>query len=74
MCNLSQLKSDTFARITEINGDSRFQSRITAIGLTIGSEVKIIQNDKKQPILFYNRDTLIALNRKEAEKVCAEVI
>lgn len=74
MCNLSQIKDNTVARITEINGDSYFQSQITAIGLTIGSEVKIIQNNKKQPILFYNRDTLIALNRKEAEKVCAEVI
>jgi len=74
MCNLSQIKDNTVARITEINGDSYFQSRITAIGLTIGSEVKIIQNNTKQPILFYNRDTLIALNRKEAEKVCAEVI
>ena len=74
MSSLSELGADTHARVTGIGGDNHFQSRITSIGVTVGSEVTIVQNNKNQPILLYGRDTLIALNRKEAEKVAAEVL
>ena len=74
MSSLSELGADTHARVTGISGDNHFQSRITSIGVTVGSEVTIVQNNKNQPILLYGRDTLIALNRKEAEKVAAEVL
>ena len=50
-----------------------FQSRITSIGLTIGSRIEVIQNPKKQPVLLYNRDTMVALNKNEAEKIMVEV-
>jgi ferrous iron transport protein A len=55
--------------ISSINGDTRFLSRITSIGLTPGCKVKIIKNDKNRPILLYSRDTMIALNKDECDNI-----
>ena len=52
----------------------RYLSRITSIGLNIGCEIEMLQNDKKRPLLIYGRDTMIALNRKESERVSVEVM
>ena len=74
MEKLSALKEKTKAKVMEILGDSHFQSRIISIGITVGSEIEIIQNYKKQPILIYCRDTMIAVNKIEAEKIMMEVL
>lgn len=69
MKRLSEVKKGECVVITAINGDLRFLSRITSIGLTVGCLVTVLQNEKKQPILLYGRDTMIALNRNECEKI-----
>lgn len=74
MEKLSDLKESTKARVVEIIGDKHFQSRIISIGITLGSNIEVIQNYKKQPILIYCRDTMIALNKKEAEKIMMEML
>ena len=56
MQKLSELSEGTKGRITSILGNAHFQSRITSIGLTVGSQIEIIQNPKKQPVLIYGRD------------------
>ena len=53
---LTELKKEQSGLITRINGDSRFVSRITSIGLTPG----------------YSRDTMIALNRNECADIEVE--
>ncbi len=63
--SLSEVRENKEAVIAAVEGDSRFVSRITSIGLTPGCKVSIIKNDKNRPILLYSRDTMIALNRKE---------
>lgn len=55
--------------ITAIDGDTRFLSRITSIGLTIGCAVEVMRNEKNQPLLITGRDSLIALNRKDCDKI-----
>ena len=50
---LSELKENQNAVVAKLDGDNRFISRITSIGLTPGC------------VLVYSRDTMIALNRKE---------
>ena len=65
--SLSSLAVGDEAVITSIDGDVRFLSRITSIGLTPGSKVKVIKNDRNRPLLVYSRDTMIALNKKECE-------
>ncbi|MBQ7371373.1 MAG: ferrous iron transport protein A [Blautia sp.] len=62
---LSELKENREAVVCGIEGDTRFVSRITSIGLTPGCHVQIMKNDKSRPVLLYSRDTMIALNRKE---------
>jgi ferrous iron transport protein A len=59
--------------IVGINGDARFLGRITAIGLTVGCQFEVLQNEKHMPVLLYARDTIIALSRREGEKIMAEV-
>jgi ferrous iron transport protein A len=59
--------------VAALDGDGRFLSRITAIGLTIGCPVEIIRSERRQPVLLYSRDTMIAINRREGEKIMLEV-
>ncbi len=74
MERLSTLKDKTKGKVVEIIGDTHFQSRIISIGITVGSDVEVIQNYKKQPILIYCRDTLIDVNKIEAEKIMTELL
>lgn len=73
MKKLNELSEGSCGTVVAINGDNHFQSRITSIGLTIGSRIEVIQNPKKQPVLLYNRDTMVAINKSEAEKIMVEV-
>ena len=73
MC-LSELKENRSAIVTNVEGDSRFISRITSIGLTPGCMVKVMKNDKNRPMLVYSRDTMIALNKKECQGVMVEEV
>lgn len=66
---IGELKENSEAVVSGLNGDPRFIGRITSIGLTPGCRVNIIKNDKNRPILIYSRDTMIALNRKECEGI-----
>ena len=69
MKKLSELTKNERGVIASINGDARFVSRITSIGLTPGCSITIIKNEKHRPILVYSRDTMIALNRKECDDI-----
>ncbi|MCR5670118.1 MAG: ferrous iron transport protein A [Butyrivibrio sp.] len=64
MC-LSELRQNSDAVVKSLNGDQRFISRITSIGLTPGCSVRVLRNDMNRPMLVFSRDTMIALNRKE---------
>ena len=55
--------------ITSIDGDTRFLSRITSIGLTEGVQIEILQNETNQPVLLTGRDSMIALNRKDCKRI-----
>lgn len=72
MKKLSELGKDAQGVITSLDGDQRFMSRVTSIGLTPGSRVKVIKNEKNRPLLLYSRDTMIALNRSECELIGVE--
>lgn len=69
MKKLSDAKPGENGLITRIIGDERFLGRVTSMGLTIGCPIEVLQNEKKQPVLIFGRDTMIALNRKECEKI-----
>lgn len=72
MEKLSEMPPGAKGRVKELQGDGRFLSRITSMGLTLGCEVEILRNERKQPMLLYSRDTMVALNRSESEKILVE--
>ncbi|MGI6573283.1 MAG: FeoA family protein [Fermentimonas sp.] len=74
MLQLNEVNAGKKAIIADIKGDTRFLSRITSIGLTLGCEIKMLYNEKKFPLLFYGRDTVVALNRKESKDILVEEI
>ena len=69
MKTLSKMKQGEEGVVISVNGDVRYMSRITSIGITPGCRVRIIKNDKKRPIIVYTRDTMIALNEKECSNI-----
>ena len=72
MKKLSEMVQGSHGIIKNIEGNQRFLSRITSIGLTPGSAVEVLKNSKKQPMLLYGRDTVIAVDREACEKVYLE--
>ncbi|MBO6194100.1 MAG: ferrous iron transport protein A [Clostridiales bacterium] len=69
MKTLSKMKPGEEGVVTSVNGDVRYMSRITSIGITPGCRVRIIKNDKNRPVIVYTRDTMIALNEKECSNI-----
>lgn len=69
---LTEMKPDQNGVIRKIGGDAHFLNRITAIGVTEGTEFQTVHNDKKMPVLVYLRETLIAVNRADAERIEVE--
>ncbi len=57
--------------ILEIKEESRLVNRLSSMGLLCGSMIEICQNHKKQPVLLFARDTLIAIGREESKKIMA---
>lgn len=74
MIALNEVNAGQRVVVSNVKGDKRFLSRITSIGLTIGCELEVLHNERKFPLLFYGRDTVVALNREECKNVFVEVI
>ena len=70
---LTETKPEENGIIRRIGGDVQFANRITAIGLTEGTVFQTVRNDRKMPVLIYLRETLIAVNRTDAERMEVEV-
>lgn len=58
---LSEVKVDQMATIRTLGSDTHFLSRVTSVGMTEGTRVQVVRNDKKMPLLIYVRETLLAL-------------
>lgn len=73
-CSINELNAGKKCRIVALNGDNRFLSRIISIGLTPGCEIEIIRNPKKQAMLVYARDTMIAIAENESKNIFIEEV
>lgn len=67
--NLTESKADMQGRISAVRGNDHFMNRITSIGITEGTSFQTVRNDKRMPVLIYLRETLISLNRADAERI-----
>ena len=69
---LSELKTGGTGTVTRVVGDARFVSRVTSIGITEGCPIEVVQNVKKRPILLFERDSLMAIDRKDCDLIDVE--
>lgn len=66
---LSDAKPGKKYSILNIRDEARLVNRLSSMGLMNGSQIEICQNQKKQPVLIFARDTLIAIGREESKKI-----
>jgi ferrous iron transport protein A len=57
------------ARVHALDGGHEFRSRAANLGFTVGAPVTVVQNFRRGPMLVSLRGTLVALGRREAEKI-----
>lgn len=55
--------------VLEIKDETRLVNRLSSMGILCGSQIEICQNHKKQPVLLFVRDTLVAIGREESKKI-----
>lgn len=55
--------------VKKIKDEARLLNRLSSMGVMCGSQVEVCQNYKKQPVLIFVRDTLVAIGRGESEKI-----
>lgn len=67
--SLSSMRAGAFAVVRKIEGNNTLTSRLAALGLSIGSNLEILQNRSRTPMLIRVRGTRIALGRGEADKI-----
>ncbi len=66
------LKTGKIGIIHSLEGGHGFKSRLSVLGFTPGTEVRMIQNFGHGPVIVEIKDTNIALGRGEAMKVIIE--
>ncbi len=71
---LTTMQPNQVGLIRRITGDAHFARRITAIGLTEGTTFQTVRNDRRMPVLIYLRETLIAVNRADAERIEVDAV
>jgi ferrous iron transport protein A len=71
--SLAEMGENRCGTVAQIEGDSRFISRIVSIGLTPGSAFTLLKNDGRSPVLVFCRDTVIAVNHKESSQIFVKV-
>lgn len=66
---LSETQEEKEYLIKGFEGDAHFEGRISAMGLRSGTQLTVLKNRRKLPVLIYARDTMIAIGRGESEKI-----
>ena len=66
---LSEAQPDKSYIVKEIKDEARLINRLSSMGIVCGSQIKICMNNKKQPVLVFVRDTLVAVGKSESRKI-----
>ena len=66
---LSDAKPGRTYSVIRIKEESRLVNRLSSMGILCGSQIEVCQNKKKQPVLLFTRDTLVAVGREESKKI-----
>ena len=68
-CTLDAAMPGKTYSVLEIKDEARLINRLSSMGVMRGSQIEICQNHKKQPVLIFARDTLVAIGREESKKI-----
>ena len=74
MTTLDTIAPGTMARIERVEGNVRLLTRLSSVGLVPGSVVRVERNDRKRPVLVFERDTMLAINREESRRIFVEEV
>ena len=66
---LSEAEAGKTYSVIQIKDEARLKNRLSSMGLMCGSKLEVCQNRKKQPVLIFVRDTLVAIGREESKKI-----
>ena len=73
MTTLAQLRAGTLAAVAALPHHHGLARRLIALGLTPGSEVRVLQNRGRGPLIIEAHGARIALGRKQADRVMVHV-
>ncbi len=66
---LDRLPVGSRAVVRQLGGGREFANRLSAMGLSLGAAITVLQNSGHGPVLVLVRETRIALGRGEAMKI-----
>lgn len=69
MPSIDALKEGESARIETVTGSAGFINRAAAMGITSGVRVTSVQNQGRLPLLLHLRNSMVALDRKDAQRI-----
>lgn len=74
MTTLDSITAGTRVRIERVDGDVRLLTRLSSVGLVPGATVLVERNDRNRPVLVFERDTRLAVNRRECARIQVEEV
>lgn len=72
MTTLDNVPAGTQVRVERVEGDVRLLTRLSSVGLVPGAVVQVERNDRNRPVLVFERDTRLAVNRQECARIYVE--
>ncbi len=69
---LSEATEGQTYTLASTGNDPHFTRRAGSMGLVPDTEIRVIRNQAKMPVLLFARDTLIAVNQKDAAGIEVE--
>lgn len=74
MTTLDKVSAGMQVRIERVDGSVRLITRLTSVGLVPGAVVGVERNDRNRPVLVFERDTRLAINRQECAHIYVEEV
>lgn len=74
MTTLDRVTAGKRVRIERVDGDVRLLTRLSSVGLVPGSTLQVERNDRNRPVLVFERDTRLAINRQECARIQVEEV
>ena len=74
MATLDTVAAGAQVRIVQVDGDVRLLTRLSSVGLVPGATLLVERNDRNRPVLVFERDTRLAINRRECTFIKVEEV